>query len=49
MQKIYRGWFFSKQGELLKACKDQEIIIGTYEEIRRAIDEREFERLKNED
>ena len=36
MQKIYRGWFFSK---LLNACKDQEIIIGTYEEIRRAIRE----------
>lgn len=51
MKKIYRGWFISKDPfnpEKFQAVKGNERIIGTAEQIQRAIDNRALQDI-NED
>ena len=50
---IYRGWFFQTIEKhdkeiVYKAVKDREAIIGTAEEIKRCIDERELKKMREE-
>ena len=56
MNRIYRGWFFTKLGtrtekteeQQYRAVKGPEIIIGSYESCRYEIDVREMERAREE-
>lgn len=54
MNRIYRGWFFTKLGtrtektqeQQYRAVKGSEIIIGSYEACRYEIDYRELEKAR---
>ena len=56
MNRVYRGWCFTKLGtrkdkteeQQYRAQKGGNIIIGSYESIRYEIDMRELERMRNE-
>ena len=49
MQTIYRGWFISQKDEDYMAVKGKEKIIGPIEKIRREIDMRAFEEMREEE
>ncbi len=57
MNRIYRGWHFTKIGtrreracdQTYRAQKGPEIIVGSYESIRLEIDAREYEGLSEDE